>query len=146
MRRLFCMITGHSWYVSSSIWYQMQTWHLQWVLVFSTSPLFQYQLCHYIEENGFSVNVVIGRKFWVKVQLTLRERRTNIYLSCLIYNCYCVKKNKKWNTEIFCGNNQKQPPEVFYKKRCYVKFRKVHRKILVGLRSATVLKKRLVVC
>ena len=48
--------------------------------------------------------------------------------------------------------NQKQPPEVFCKKRCSWKFRKIHRKTPVpeslfnkvaGLRPATLLKKRL---
>ena len=29
------------------------------------------------------------------------------------------------------GNGQKQPPEVFYKKRCSLKFRKIHRKTSV---------------
>ena len=48
--------------------------------------------------------------------------------------------------------NQKQLPEVFYKKRCSYKFRKIHRKTPVpeslfnkvaALRPATLLKKRL---
>ena len=30
------------------------------------------------------------------------------------------------------GNGQKQPPEVFYKKRCSKKFRKIHRKTSVA--------------
>ena len=45
---------------------------------------------------------------------------------------------------------QKQPPEVFCKKRCSLKFRKFHRKTLkflfskvAGLRPATLIKKRL---
>ena len=51
-----------------------------------------------------------------------------------------------------CYIQQKQPPEVFCKKRCSKKFRKIHRKTPVsgslfnkveGLRPATLLKKTL---
>ena len=47
---------------------------------------------------------------------------------------------------------QKQPPEMFYKKRCSEKYHKIHRKApvpeslfnkIAGLRTATALKKRL---
>ena len=40
---------------------------------------------------------------------------------------------------------QKQPPEVFFKKRCFLEFYKIHRKTqeIAGLRAATLFKKRL---
>ena len=68
----------------------------------------------------------------------------NIFFISIRFNSVATK-----GTDIF---NQKQPPEVFYKKRCSYKFRKIHRKTPVpeslfnkvaALRPATLLKKRL---
>ena len=57
-----------------------------------------------------------------------------------------------WFFQLYHCNKQKQPPEVFCKKSCSQKFRKIHRKNLcqslffnkvTGLRPVTLLKKRL---
>ena len=70
----------------------------------------------------------------------IRSRHTEI-------NCHL-----KMLQELFQKYTQKQPPKVFFKKRCSQKFRKIHRKIPVSdtfflitlqARPATLLKERL---
>ena len=67
--------------------------------------------------------------------------------------CYKIRSMKCFYIFISGSNalgeslTQKQPQEVFYKKRCSQKFRKIHQSLffnkVAGLRLATLLKKKL---
>ena len=96
-------------------------------------------------------NALNKRYFWTPSynywgfggNVRMQQCRKKVFHKCFSSILYKSKK------QLFEG--QKQPPEVFYKKRCSLKFRKIHRKTPVpeslfnkvaGPIPATLLKKR----
>ena len=49
-----------------------------------------------------------------------------LYFTLFLYELY------EWNIDLKWDNNQKQPPEMFFEKRCSQKFHKIHRKTHVS--------------
>ena len=81
--------------------------------------------------------------FCKMLHLRCFDRVLNMPLTCyIISNCFSdinffQLTQPKWKT----GASQKQPPNVFFRKKCSKKFQKIHRKF-TGLRHVTLLKKR----
>ena len=76
--------------------------------------------------NGFQSLTIFTRKLYHRLLIGSLIRLRQLLL---ISNTEWIMQNESFQTwESDLPNLQKQPPEVFYKKRCSQKFHKIHRK------------------